>query len=220
MAASKKILLVEGEADKGFFEEICKKLSLDASVLVAPPIDLGGTHNTKGGVSNHLKILLPQLDDGQISHIAVVVDADYDQNGGGYQRTMANLTKIVEPFGFVVENKSETVSGICFKNTNGLSDLGLWIMPDNRKEGMLEDWIKSCVSESEQELFQQAVQAVDQISTPKFKPHSYSKAEVATWLAWQKKPGQGLYATIENKLLNDEYSLFKNLEEWMVKIFP
>ena len=28
MANAKKILLVEGEADKGFFKQICKKLSL------------------------------------------------------------------------------------------------------------------------------------------------------------------------------------------------
>lgn len=220
MAKFKKILLVEGEADKGFFEEICKKLTLDTSVLVAPPIDLGGTHNTKGGVSNHLKILLPQLDDGQITHIAVVVDADYDQHGGGYHRTMANLAGIIEPFGFVVENKSHAVSGICFKNSNGLADLGLWIMPGNQDDGMLEDWIKSCVSENEQALFDLAMQAVDQIAMPKFKPHLSTKAEVATWLAWQKKPGQGLYAAIENKLLNDEYPLFKELEDWLLKVFP
>ena len=36
MIHSKKILLVEGESDKGFFEGICKKNNLDTSVQVAP----------------------------------------------------------------------------------------------------------------------------------------------------------------------------------------
>lgn len=219
MTDTKKILLVEGEADKGFFDEICKKLSLDTAVLVAPPKDLGGTHNSKEGVKNLLKTLLAQLEDGQISHIAVVVDADYGQHGGGYQRTIDSLSEIVGRSGFVLENNSSPKSGLCFKNSDGLADFGLWIMPNNQQEGMLEDWIKSCINESEQALFQQAIDAVQDISTPKFPAHLSSKAEVATWLAWQKQPGHGLYAAITDQLLDNEHPLFTELKQWLHKVF-
>ena len=61
MDHSKKILLVEGDSDKSFFEKICKKLSLDTIVQVAPPKDLGGRRNSKEAVFQRLEILLKQL---------------------------------------------------------------------------------------------------------------------------------------------------------------
>ena len=221
MAQATKILLVEGETDKSFFKKICEHLSLDTTVQVAPPKDLGGTYNTKGGVANHLKILLPQLEDGQITHIAVVVDADYIKHGGGYQKTINTLSDIVEPSGFVLQRNKPVNSGLYFKNSDGLADFGLWIMPDNQQEGMLEDWIKLCIKESEKGLFQQASQAVQKISSPKkFKEHLTTKVEVATWLAWQKKPGHGLYCVMDGDgLLNYESPLFKEIEQWLLRIF-
>lgn len=218
MAGAKKILLVEGDADKSFFQKICKNLSLDTYVQVAPPKDLSGTHNSKEGVFQQLGLLFPQLNDGELTHIAVVVDADYlAQHGLGYQKTIDRITSIVEPFGFELDQDAQ--SGICFKNPDGLADFGLWIMPNNQQEGMLEDWIKTCISETEQTLFQQATDAVQNIPTPKFPAHLTSKAEVATWLAWQKQPGHGLYAVIKDQLLDYESPLFKELERWLLNVF-
>ncbi len=230
MEYSSKILLVEGDTDKSLFEKICKNLSLDASVLVAVPKDLAepddldGKKNSKQGVFQRLELLLRQLNDGTYTHIAIVVDADYSQcNGLGFQRTIDKVSEIVRPYAFELDENS--VHGICYKNTEGLADFGLWIMPDNQNEGMLEDWIKSCVKESEQELFQQVVAVVEKIPEPKFSEHSKSKAEVATWLAWQKKPGHGLYHVIKDGFLQKEHllkvdhPLFKELEQWLIKVF-
>lgn len=218
MADTKKILLVEGDADKSFFQKICKNLSLNTTVQVAPPKDLGGRRNSKEGAIQQLELLLPQLNDGELTHIAVIVDADYrDQQGLGCQKTIDRIASIVKPFDFELDQDAQ--SGICFKNSDGLADFGLWIMPNNQDEGMLEDWIKSCVNESEQALFQQATNAVQQISTRKFPEHLLSKAEVATWLAWQKQPGHGLYAAITDQLLDNQIPLFKELEQWLRHIF-
>ncbi len=37
-----RLLLVEGEADRGFFELLCKSQAILAEIQVAPPIDIGG----------------------------------------------------------------------------------------------------------------------------------------------------------------------------------
>lgn len=76
-----RLLLVEGESDKSFFEEICKTLGLHYIVTVALPKSVGGSYNTKEGVFNHLPNLLKQLCDAQITRLAVVVDADSEVNG-------------------------------------------------------------------------------------------------------------------------------------------
>lgn len=57
------------------------------------------------------------------------------------------------------------------------------------------------------------------IESPKFGSHSISKAEVATWLAWQKQPGHGLYIAIREELLDHESPLFSEMEKWLLRIF-
>jgi len=140
MLESKQILLVEGDSDKSFFEKICKNLSLDATVKVTPPKDIGGTHNSKSGVLNQIPILLPQLNDGQKTNIAAIVDADYvSTHGLGCERTIEQIAKILNDFDFQLKTNIPNENGLYFENSDGLSDFGLWVMPDNKQEGMLED---------------------------------------------------------------------------------
>lgn len=213
-----RILLVEGEADRAFFEQICRVLELDTSVTVAPPKGLSGTHNTKEGVFNYLPILLRQLADGQTTRLAVVVDADSSENGGGYERAVNRVASIVAPYGFDIA--VHTTGGIVFQHDDGLADFGLWVMPNNADEGMLEDWIKQSIHPDEQGLFSHAESVVaDLPKPPKFKPIHRSKAEVATWLAWQKLPGYGLYRTVEDGLINLDSIHYKNLISWIGHVF-
>jgi hypothetical protein len=146
MADSARILLVEGESDRGFFEEVCKSLGLDARVQVAPPKELGETRNTKGAVFNILPSLLKQLADGRF-------------------------------------------------------------------------WIKGCVRPDELALLQHAQGVVAALSEPKFKPIHRAKAEVATWLAWQKRPGYGPYLAMTDNLLDLGGASFRCLADWLERIY-
>ena len=217
IAMSEHILLVEGEADKSFFKEICKILGLHASVKVAPPKDVGGSQNNKEGVFNHLPILLNQLGDATVTRLAVVVDADSAAHGGGYQHTINKVAKIVQSYGFTLASNS--VGGVLFQHDDGLADFGLWVMPNNCDEGMLEDWIKDCVHPDENNLFAHAEAVVDTLPQTKFKPIHISKAEVATWLAWQKQPGHGLYRVVEDQLIDANSTLFQELGNWLNHIY-
>ncbi|VAW46250.1 hypothetical protein MNBD_GAMMA04-291 [hydrothermal vent metagenome] len=219
MANSKKILLVEGETDRSFFEEMCKKLSLNTLVQVALPRDLGGGYNSKEGVLNHLNVLLPQLEDGQLLNIAVVIDADYIEHGSGGKKTLEKVTDILKSFDFALSGSASSSEGLLFNHSDGLADFGLWVMPNNDGEGMLEDWIKTCIKNDEKALFQQATTTVKQLSSPKFKPHLKSKAEIATWLAWQKKPGCGLYSVMKEGLLDENSVPYKKLAHWLKSVF-
>ncbi|MFV9629550.1 MAG: DUF3226 domain-containing protein [Methanosarcinales archaeon] len=217
MAMTDRILLVEGEADRSFFVEVCRTLELHTSVIVAVPKDVGGSHNTKEGVFNHLPTQLKQLDDASITRLAVVVDADSEDNGGGYKHVIDRVAKIVTSYGFTLA--SNPVGGVLFQHNDGLADFGLWVMPNNCDDGMLEDWIKSCVHENEHELFEHAEIVVDTLPQTKFKPIHISKAEVATWLAWQKQPGHGFYRAIEDELIDTNSALFKELSVWLTHIY-
>jgi len=228
MSTGKKILLVEGLSDQGFFEQICKLLDLDTRVQVAPPKGLGGRYNSKEGVFKHVSDdLLPDLIDDRLSQLAIIIDADYATHHGlGYEKTLNRVKNIVSEYGFSLKRSTSKEVGLCFESDDGFADLGVWIMPNNQADGMLEDWIKCCIINDEQALFQQASQTVANLVNPKFGENLRTKAEIATWLAWQKTPGQGLYNTVTEKkqesvkrLLDEQMPLFQALATWLQHIF-
>lgn len=221
MSNQQKILLVEGDADKSFFNRLCNKLSLNTRVKVATPKDSGGNINTKQGVINHLNYLLPMLEDGQYTNIAAVVDGDYIRNDGGPEHTLRLISDVLNEFDYKLREQlpHEMRKGFYFEHSDGLPDFGLWIMPDNREEGMLEDLIKNCISPDESELFQIASESVQQLPNPKFSAHLQTKAEIATWLSWQASPGHGLYAVINYDLLNEECENYQSLCLWLETSF-
>lgn len=218
---SKNILIVEGEADRSFFDALCKKTSLGVTVKVAPPKQLGGSHNTKEGVLKLLPTYLRQLSDGDttIERVAIVVDADSAVNGGGFDKTYQRVSHIVADYGFSVAKPLKT-GGLLFPHTDGLNSFGLWVMPNNADEGMLENWISRCVSPSQQALFKHAIGVITSLPTPPlFKPIRRTKAEVATWLAWQERPGESLYTCVESNLLDTNADYYVGLTDWLVAVF-
>ncbi|MDP3589751.1 MAG: hypothetical protein Q8R54_04350 [Methylobacter sp.] len=222
---SSHVLLVEGEGDRGFFEQVCFSLNLNPDIKVSLPKDYQmdfdeHLHNSKQGAINLLKDLLNDLIDEEAptQRLAIIIDADYEREQGlGYEKTIQQVNKIAEDYGFsLAENQTH---GLCFKHSDGIAEFGLWVMPDNQKDGMFEDFIKECVTTTEQSLFNHAVQVVQDIPNKKFKDHHYSKAEVATWLAWQKPPGHGLYCSVKDNLLDTNHALFQEMAQWLKKIF-
>lgn len=220
------VLLVEGEADRGFFEQVCKKLNLNPEIKIAPPRDFQADYdnplpNGKQNVLNLLNDLLPDLIDesSDTKRLAAIVDADYDiKNGLGFQKTLNRIKEIAINYDFnLLENNN---NGLVFKN--GDLEFGLWIMPNNQDEGMLEDFIKKCIKPDlkEQALFNKATDTIQTISEPKFdKTIHLTKAEIATWLAWQKTPGHGFYISVKDSLLKTDHPLFEELERWLKQIF-
>jgi hypothetical protein len=222
MVRSDRILLVEGESDQGFFEEVCKSLGLDARVQVAPPKALGEGRNSKEAVFNILPKLVKQLADGSLKRLAAVVDADYEaERGLGFGKTFARFGEILTDYRLAADaQESGAPRGLVFRHADGLPDVGLWVMPDNRSEGMLEDWIEGCVKQDELALLQHAQGVVAALPEPrKFKQIHRAKAEVATWLAWQKRPGYGPYLAMTDDLLDPDSTGFRGLADWLSYIY-
>lgn len=221
---SSKILLVEGDADRNLFAQLCKSLPFSPEIRVASPRDLNlESRNGKQAVLKQTSILLKQfadLETGSQRRLAVVIDADHKGEGGlGFQKTVEQFMNIVGELGFVLVSDSSNNHGLIFQHSDGLPDLGLWVMPNNDSDGMLEDWIKDCIHQDEKPLFTHAESIVGALNPKRFKPIHLSKAEVATWLAWQEQPGHGLYLTVTGQLLDANRPLYTDLIVWLKHIF-
>jgi hypothetical protein len=217
---SEYILIVEGEADRGFFELLCNKLELGVTVKVQPPKELGISHNTKEGAFKALKACLELMGvaGGGVEKLAIVVDADAAENGTGFARTLRRVEKIVSEYGFSAPTAA-TAGGCLFQHSDGLNPFGLWIMPNHADDGMLEHWLSECVSQEQIALFHHAQACVDALPTRLFKPLRRAKADIATWLAWQEKPGEGLYHCVEAGLLDETAQQYQALVSWLRAVF-
>lgn len=219
VSEKENLLLVEGISDQSFFEEFCPKNILTVTD-VSPPKAVGGTYNSKQGVLNNLNIHLKQLGDGKLKRLALVVDADMSSNGEGFDKTLKEIKNKIESLDNNYSCKHLESGGFIFEHSDGLPDVGLWIMPDNKSDGSLESWIIKNILSSSEVLFSTAEKAVEALASPLFTATKRKKADLATWLAWQKKPGEGLYYTIEGSLLDSDAPLYKGLRCWVEKLFP
>lgn len=220
MRSADNLLLVEGESDRSFFEAVCADLGLHAAVRVAPPRDVGGRSNTKQGVINHLPLLAHQLADGSLKRLAAVVDADYVSTSGlGFAGTSQQIEIKLQTSGFTLARRAPRDHGLAFTHPDGLADIGVWIMPNNRDEGSLEDFLHRCVAANEQPLFTHAQTVVNELPAPKFAATQRGKAELATWLAWQSHPGRGPQHALRDGLFATTTPPFKDLQDWLRRIF-
>jgi hypothetical protein len=221
MSNAKKVLIVEGKYDEEFYKAVCQAIGLGPRITVAPPQKIGGNFNNKEGVFNHLPMMLQQLADGRIEQLALVVDADYDGEGGlGYKRTVQRVQEIVASFGYTIDTRSKkALGGHVFNNSDGLSDLGLWVMPNNQDDGMLEHWIKGCIIPNDSRLVEHSVAVVGALPDPKFKPIHFAKAEVSTWLAWQRIPGRGPEHAVAENLFDTTSIQYDLISKWLKHIY-
>ena len=169
---------------------------------------------------NLLNDLLDELVDStsSVEKLAAIVDADYDPKDNlAFEKTLENFQDTVSKHGFILLD--ENTHGLIFKRQDSDITFGLWIMPNNQEKGTIENFIKICIHSNEKHLLNHAIDVVKKIPNKKFEEHNFSKAEVATLLAWQKKPALGLYCAVEDKLLDTEHALFQELERWLKQIF-
>ena len=215
------ILLVEGESDRGFFEQVCKLLHLNITIKVAIPKDFqGNARNTKQGVLISLQRLLNDIldENAETKLLAIVIDADYkNKHGLGFEATLNQVEKIAADYDFSLNQSKD--NGLIFNHIDGNAKFGLWIMPNNQDNGELEDFVKSCIKHDEHTLFNHAVEIVEQLPEKRFDITDNSKAEIATWLAWQKKPSHGIYISLKDSLLDENNALFEQLKNWLNHIY-
>lgn len=214
-----QVLLVEGVADINFYSSFCRE-SFARYIKVMTPSGAGARVDSKTNAIHVLPTLLSQLDDGSIDNLGIVVDADYkEEHGLGFANTLDKIREKVVAHGFSVETQRQE-GGFLFQHPDGLPPFGAWIMPDNRSDGMLEDFLQKSVDENQKALHNHATTIVNGLREPLFKPIHRAKAEVATWLSWQKMPGAKVESTVGDRLINLASPECQAFDLWLRAVFP
>ena len=100
--------------------------------------------------------------------------------------------------------------------------VGVWIMPDNRSSGVIENFIEAMIRPDDI-LLPQANCCVDEAILIERRipdgPHHRQKAVIHTWLAWQKKSGQPQGVAIREGYVDATSDPAQRYIAWLVRLF-
>lgn len=223
-----KVLLVEGAEDRDFFYAALRSPNIQ-SVQIHPTTPKELDPNIKrNGVDNLLQALelwINKLSDADGPEaLGVVLDADHATGvpscDFGFSVRREQVAAILANHGWQPA-LSGLSKGEIFQNSNGLPPIGLWVMPDHQSSGMLEDFVTPLVSGvDQQKLLAHAQFTVSQLSNPLFNAVLHTtKANIATWRAWQKPPGMALSKLIGSGALDLSLSPAAEFIDWLKATF-
>lgn len=98
---------------------------------------------------------------------------------------------------------------------------GIWMMPDNQTEGMLETFLSYLISADNNEtwLYAQETAIEAKRKGASYKEFHQDKAKIYTWLAWQDEPGSQLHEAINYKILDPQHPKGQAFVNWFKNLY-
>ena len=207
--SNKSVLLVEGKDDQHVIWSLLEHYQVPELFLVK---DCDGIENLLRDVS--LRLTTPTM----YNYIGVVMDADVNIKGR-YDAFRAILEG-TGMYDFTQISLSETGTLIKPSNEN-FPVFGLWLMPNNRSNGMLEDFVMTLADENDVLMSESdaVLSSLEKRSLNRYAQVHRSKARIHTYLAWQEEPGKPMGQAITAKVLHAESGSAKVFVEWIKRLF-
>jgi hypothetical protein len=205
--APKKILLVEGTDDEHVLKHVCGARGVQTLDEIKP----------QGGVEQLLENFPIRLKESDVEALGVVIDADTDL-AARWLSLKAPLT--TAGYESVPDDPVSTGTILSPPADALLPRVGIWIMPDNRTTGILEDFLRFLVPQGSC-LFEHVQSSVATIPAGerRFSQLNQPKAIIHTWLAWQERPGKPLGTAITAQYLDPGVAQVDLLVSWLNKLF-
>jgi hypothetical protein len=181
-------LLVEGKDDQHVIWALCQKNQIPETFEI---IDCNGKENLIDQIPIRFKSY-------GVETIGIIIDADNDLN-----QTWTKIRSILSSIGF--EQPEELPdNGLVVQNNS--QKAGVWIMPNNKVNGMLEDFISFLVPHDDQlfPIVESTLENIESKGLNNYQPIHHSKASIHTWLAWQENPGTPMGAGITKRYLTTD----------------
>lgn len=199
-----KILLTEGDNDCHVIAALCKHYKLPESFGL----------DACGSDDKVFKKLGALLNTENKEVIGVVLDADNPNFAAKWHKFQTTMDKV----GIHCDDQPNP-HGTIIPVTDIYPKIGLWLMPDNRVDGMLEDFCMTMAEPGAIDFSQECVSTAQEKGHTSFIANHHSKAVVHTYLAWQNEPGRPLGQAITAKVLDPQHPLAKTFADWLIRLF-
>jgi hypothetical protein len=206
-------LLVEGGADFHFFSHLFVKRGLyekPGNQVIPKGFEVRASGDWRQVIDG-----LVQLKENDLDALGIIVDADLNlqDRWKDIRKTLNELELDYE-----LEDEPDRLGSIVF----GKKRLGVWVMPNNRIEGILENFIAWMVQDKDNNrLWQHVEESIKTLPNgPRFDPEkNLAKAQIATWLAWQKEPGHPIGLAVSMGYVDAHSPTVDNFINWIKRLF-
>lgn len=201
------IILVEGKDDESFMTEILKQCYQTQIITGITVKECGG----KDQVFNILKSIIygSENPDG----IIIILDADIND----IQNKMKKLNNALKGYIEEILSKKVQEKGLMTELNNGMT-LGVWLMPDNIHDGMIEDFCKTLADQNAIKAAEQYVEGCIEKNLYKAKLTHKSKSIIYSYLAIQEKPCNRIGLAILQKKFKLQGKLWDKFKAWLDSI--
>ncbi len=227
MTQQKRILLVEGANDAHVILNLLGANRISAefrgyktqNFIKDKSIEIrekGGVDQVKKfeNLLNSLKTEFKANED----FLGIVVDADTSLDSR-WQSLTDRLKNEEIGYSDVPDNPVE--DGLIIESLGFLPKLGIWIMPDNKLLGKIENFIRLLVANERETLWQIAEKSVDEIPDNEklFAEKDVIKAQVHTFLAWQDEPGRPMGESITRRYFQTDAPEAIKFTDWIRRLY-
>ena len=204
------VILVEGADDVEVLRHLCRKHDLQFRGQKEEEGAWLGLIKNKEGYSNLIDSIETELKASDLEALAIVVDADVD-----FTQRWQSLRDKIRGIGYDDCPDAPSPRGTILTKP-GAPLLGLWLMPDNTRPGILEDFVGLLIPKNDG-LWPKAQQCVAAIPVDErpFKDVFLPKAQIHTWLAWREEPGVRMGAAINQRQLDSQTPAALGLIQWI-----
>ena len=205
-------LLVEGPTEKRVIPYLMAKNGITWEIDNTPIVWI----EASGGIDSLLQpgAISTELKASGVEALGLVVDA----NGNSSRRWTQIKMRCQDLFDDLPDDMPD--NGLVCVDSNGIR-FGVWIMPNNRFSGALEDFLIDLIPAESEDLYALAEHCVSEAakSGAPFKTAHKSKAKIHTWLAWQDQPGKQLHHAVNNRVLDPEKPESRLFVGWFRSLF-
>ena len=220
MIEKSKYLFVEGKNDYHLIRNLLYQHGIhsidheqDKNTETIYIVDMG----TKHKLDENLEIYLQY---NRIQNVGIILDADQSP-ASTYQSCQGFIEKYGEVANWPTLQK-EGISTTLIRSSRPAVSLGIWIMPNNIQTGMLEHFASELIPENDN-LWPFAKQTISNLPEKRFPVTNDAdhtrKAELHTWLAWQKEPGKPMGQAVTFKYLKSDTPTALNFINWINNVF-
>lgn len=214
-----KVLWVEGKSDMFAIAELMQAngITWPESRRETPPVLISDRDSYRNIAKPSL--IRNQLKSSNLTNFGIIVDADQDFASRWQSLRNACLQSIPD-----IPTELPTTGLL---HTHAITSerqikFGIWIMPDNIQQGMLETFLAYLLRDKDKKLWgyaQNVVQVARNEYDAEIKDAHIDKANIHTWLAWQDEPGLQLHTAVQKKVFDPQHPRAQEFVTWFKQLY-
>lgn len=199
-----KKLLVEGNDDQHVIWALCERFTVNENFDV---IDCEG-------ITKLYEQLPVRFKQAQVDTIGLIIDADSE-----IKDRWKSISALLSLQGFTIPEEIP-IEGLILKDNAGFK-IGVWIMPNNNENGMLEDFISFLVPKEDKILpiVNDTLTNIESKGLNQYSLIHKSKATIHSWLSLQSDPGTPMGLGITKRYLTTDEETCLKLVNWLKELY-